>query len=129
MKNEVIIIIAMLLSGLIVVFLKWASTRLYNSRYGVAMERFKHLKDLEKNGEISREVVFFEEHPATTENSKVTRNPRRKTRVVLDGKEYTDKNSWFVMDRNVLYIIGKKKNIFIEVHSKEFDKEDFERGY
>lgn len=129
MRNEIITIISMLLSGLIVVFLKLTSTKLYNSRYGAAMERFKHLKDLEKNGKISREVVFFEEHPATTENSKVTRNPRKKTRVVLDGKEYTDKNSWFFMDRNILYIIGKKKNIFIEVHSKEFDKEYFERGY
>lgn len=120
-SNETIVVISMVLSWIIVFGFKRLNTIIDKNKCDMVYERFVYLKKLEKNGKIEKEVFSFEDEEQENINFQKT-SKLRKTEVILYGKKYTDKTSWFIIEDNVLWIAGKKEDFLIQVYGNFFEE-------
>lgn len=120
-SNETIVITSMVLSWIIVFGFKRLNTIIDKNKCDMVYERFVYLKKLEENGKIEKEVFSFEDEEQENINFQKT-SKLRKTEVILYGKKYTDKTSWFIIEDNVLWIAGKKEDFLIQVYGNFFEE-------
>ena len=116
MKKELLVLFSMVLSGCIVYLYNQIKNKFIKKQIETVFERFQYLQSLEKNGAIKKEIVHFCNEDEEVECRKIKSN--KKNNVHINGKEYTDKTSWFILDKNILWIIGKKEDFIIELHSE-----------
>lgn len=119
MKNELLVLFSMIISGLIVFGyekLKMLKANKENEETKMCRSRFEYLKTMVFKGIIKKEIVDLD----TIEDSRITVGKKRKSVIFLDNKEYTEEMSWFVFDNNSLWIIGKNEDFLIEIRSQEF---------
>lgn len=119
MEKELLVLFSMVLSGCIVYLYNQIKNKFTKKQIETVFERFQYLQSLEKNGAIKKEIVHFYNEDEEVECRKIKSN--KKNNVHINGKEYTDKTSWFILDKNILWIIGKKEDFIIELHSEIFE--------
>lgn len=113
MSNEMILIISMTLSGIIVFGFNYLNTIIKKRKCDIVYNRFLYLKKLEEEGKIKKEIFSLNCGDEGKIDLQKVLVPR-KTRIIINGKKYTDKNSWFIIDNNILWIAGKKENFLIQ---------------
>lgn len=88
----------------------------------VVYKRLNYLKNLDAQGIIKKEIFSLDE-----ENEKKveiqTSTFLKKTEIILYNKKYTDKTSWFVLEDEILWILGKKKNYLIQLNGEILKEE------
>lgn len=120
MSNEMIIIISMILSSIIVFGINFLNTIIKEKQCNKVRKRFTYLRELVNSGKIDLEKHCLDDEPR--DNSDIDKTLKsRNTKVVLYGKVYTDKTSWFVMENNILWIIGKKDDFLVQLTGRVFD--------
>ena len=120
MRNELLVLFSMTISGLIVFGyekLKMLKADKENKDTEMCFSRFEYLKTMALNGVIKKEILDLD----TIEDTKLTTGKRRKSVVCLNNKEYTEKMSWFVFDDNKIWIVGKNEDFLIEIRSQNFN--------
>lgn len=120
LSNEIILLISMLLSGMIVFGFDYLNTIIKKKQCDKVRERFIYLKKLASNGKINLEKHCLDDEPECNSNINETLKSRN-TEIVLYGKTYTNKTSWFVMENNILWIVGKKEDFLVQLTGKVFD--------
>lgn len=121
MEKELLVLFSMTLSGIVVLIYNKLEQSKYNKKRDILFERFYTLEEMEKSGKIKRGIIYLDT-PQQEQIKKKKTNLFKRNKVVLDGVEYTDKEFWFMMMDNVLYIVGKKKDVLVELHSKMFEE-------
>lgn len=120
MSNEMIIIISMILSSIIVFGINFLNTIIKEKQCNKVRKRLTYLRELVNSGKIDLEKHCLDDEPR--DNSDIDKTLKsRNTKVVLYGKVYTDKTSWFVMENNILWIIGKKEDFLVQLTGRVFD--------
>lgn len=120
MKKELIILISMFISGIIIYLFKTIENVRQNNTYNKVFERFEYLKDLEREGKIHKKIIYIDRDNATNVSLKNKRQNKRNI-VRIDGVEYKDKNTWFIMSGDSLWLVGKKQEFLIEIIGKILD--------
>lgn len=124
LSQQGILLISMILSGLCVLAYDKLVQSRHKKKFEIAMNRFTLLKKMEACGQIKRKIVHLEDDAEKAGESVGKRKFNlfnKRTRVIIHGESYTDKSYWFIMQDNVLFIIGKKNYSFIELHSEMFN--------
>lgn len=80
--------------------------------------RYEELQDLVSRNIIKKVYIDLDNKKQITSFKMRNNTISKKTAVYVNGKKYTDKNSYFAGDNvNNLYVIGKKEDYIIELHS------------
>lgn len=120
MSNEIILLISMLLSGIIVFGFNYLNTIIKKKQCNKVRKRLIYLRELVNDGKINLEKYCLDDEPR--DNSDIDKTLKaRNTEVVLYGKVYTDKTSWFVIEDDILWIVGKKEDFLVQLTGKVFD--------
>lgn len=119
MKKELLVLFSMAISGCIVYLYNQIKNKYTKNQVETVFNRLQYLKNLEENGIIEKEIVYFDSENEKMECRIIKSN--KKNIIHINGKRYTDKTSWFILDRNILWIIGKKEDFMIELHSEVFE--------
>lgn len=120
MSNEIILLISMLLSGIIVFGFNYLNTIIKKKQCNKVRKRLVYLRELVNDGKINLEKYCLDDKPR--DNSDIDKTLKaRNTEVVLYGKVYTDKTSWFVIEDDILWIVGKKEDFLVQLTGKVFD--------
>ena len=120
MSNEMIIIISMILSSIIVFGINFLNTIIKEKQCNKVRKRFTYLRELVNDGKINLEKYCLDDEPR--DNSDIDKTLKtRNTEVVLYGKVYTDKTSWFIIEDDILWIVGKKEDFLVQLTGKVFD--------
>lgn len=120
MSNEIILLISMLLSGIIVFGFNYLNTIIKKKQCNKVRKRLAYLRELVNDGKINLEKYCLDDKPR--DNSDIDKTLKaRNTEVVLYGKVYTDKTSWFVIEDDILWIVGKKEDFLVQLTGKVFD--------
>lgn len=120
MSNEIILLISMLLSGIIVFGFNYLNTIIKKKQCNKVRKRLAYLRELVNDGKINLEKYCLDDEPR--DNSDIDKTLKaRNTEVVLYGKVYTDKTSWFVIEDDILWIVGKKEDFLVQLTGKVFD--------
>lgn len=101
MNNEEIIILSFILSIIVIVILKRIKKYIDKIGRDTAQKRFDELESLIKDGKI-----FVEPIDLNNQMNRFERNTERK--IIIDGKNYTDKEYYFAIKEEKIYIFGKK---------------------
>lgn len=119
MSNEMIVIISMMLSGVIVLGVNALSTAISKRKCNIIYKRLVYLKELEKIGKIKKDTYFLDEE--VERNIKAQQSLiSKKTEIILYGKKYTDKTSWFIVENDILWIVGKKEDFLVQLNGGVF---------
>lgn len=122
MDKNLIVLISMVISGIIVTGYEKIKTKKKEKNLKMLYSRFQYLLTLVELGKIQKEVINLDEKEMDEDLYQKGISFSRQTKIVLDGKQYTEKNYWFMMDKHhCLWIIGKSKDSLIELHSKMFE--------
>lgn len=120
MSNEIILLISMLLSGIIVFGFNYLNTIIKKKQCNKVRKRLAYLRELVNDGKINLEKYCLDDEPR--DNSDIDKTLKtRNTEVVLYGKVYTDKTSWFIIEDDILWIVGKKEDFLVQLTGKVFD--------
>lgn len=120
MSNEIILLISMLLSGIIVFGFNYLNTIIKKKQCNKVRKRLAYLRELVNDGKINLEKYCLDDEPR--DNSDIDKTLKtRNTEVVLYGKVYTDKTSWFIIENDILWIVGKKEDFLVQLTGKVFD--------
>lgn len=122
MENEFIVLISMVLSGIIVYGINYINNIVKERKYNTVYKRLVYLKELDRQGKINKEVFFLDDKDKKAVGFQKT-SISKKTEVMLYNKKYTDKTSWFVLEDDTLWILGKKENFLIQLNGKIFREE------
>ena len=118
MKQNQILLISIILAGIVVIIYDKLLQLKKKRHLMSAIKRFGIIREKERLGEIKKEVVCI--------GDGVDEVDRRidssgSSRIVIDGKLYTDKTSWFLKKENKLYIYGKKEDFLVELYGDLFN--------
>ena len=120
LSNEIILLISMLLSGIIVFGFNYLNTIIKKKQCNKVRKRLTYLRELVNDGKINLEKYCLDDEPR--DNSDIDKTLKaRNTEVVLYGKVYTDKTSWFIIENDILWIVGKKEDFLVQLTGKVFD--------
>ena len=120
LSNEIILLISMLLSGIIVFGFNYLNTIIKKKQCNKVRKRLAYLRELVNDGKINLEKYCLDDEPR--DNSDIDKTLKtRNTEVVLYGKVYTDKTSWFIIEDDILWIVGKKEDFLVQLTGKVFD--------
>lgn len=120
MSNEIILLISMLLSGIIVFGFNYLNTIIKKKQCNKVRKRLAYLRELVNDGKINLEKYCLDDEPR--DNSDIDKTLKaRNTEIVLYGKVYTDKTSWFIIEDDILWIVGKKEDFLVQLTGKVFD--------
>jgi hypothetical protein len=110
----------MILSSIIVFGINFLNTIIKEKQCNKVRKRLTYLRELVNSGKIDLEKHCLDDEPRDNNDIDKTLKSRN-TKVVLYGKVYTDKTSWFVMENNILWIIGKKEDFLVQLTGRVFD--------
>lgn len=122
METNIIFLVSVILSIITIKTIDNLKIFINKKKEEVVYKRLNYLKNLDAQGIIKKEIFSLDE-----ENEKKveiqTSTFLKKTEIILYNKKYTDKTSWFVLEDEVLWILGKKKNYLIQLNGKILKEE------
>lgn len=122
METNIIFLASVILSIITIKIIDNLKIFINKKKEEVVYKRLNYLKNLDAQGIIKKEIFSLDE-----ENEKKveiqTSTFLKKTEIILYNKKYTDKTSWFVLEDEVLWILGKKKNYLIQLNGKILKEE------
>ena len=122
METNIIFLVSVILSIITIKIIDSLKIFINKKKEEVVYKRLNYLKNLDAQGIIKKEIFSLDE-----ENEKKveiqTSTFLKKTEIILYNKKYTDKTSWFVLEDEVLWILGKKKNYLIQLNGKILKEE------
>lgn len=122
MDKDLIVLISMIISGIIVLGYEKIKEEKRKKNLKMLYSRFQYLTNLVQLGKIKKEIINFEDKEIDEEPRQKKVSFSYQTKIVLNGKQYTEKDYWFMMDEHrFLWIIGKNEDSLIELHSRMFE--------
>lgn len=122
METNIIFLVSVILSIITIKIIDNLKIFINKKKEEVVYKRLNYLKNLDAQGIIKKEIFSLDE-----ENEKKveiqTSTFLKKTEIILYNKKYTDKTSWFVLEDEILWILGKKKNYLIQLNGKILKEE------
>ena len=122
METNIIFLASVILSIITIKTIDNLKIFINKKKEEVVYKRLNYLKNLDAQGIIKKEIFSLDE-----ENEKKveiqTSTFLKKTEIILYNKKYTDKTSWFVLEDEILWILGKKKNYLIQLSGKILKEE------
>lgn len=122
METNIIFLASVILSIITIKIIDNLKIFINKKKEEVVYKRLNYLKNLDAQGIIKKEIFSLDE-----ENEKKveiqTSTFLKKTEIILYNKKYTDKTSWFVLEDEILWILGKKKNYLIQLNGEILKEE------
>lgn len=122
METNIIFLVSVILSIITIKIIDNLKIFINKKKEEVVYKRLNYLKNLDAQGIIKKEIFSLDE-----ENEKKveiqTSTFLKKTEIILYNKKYTDKTSWFVLEDEILWILGKKKNYLIQLNGEILKEE------
>lgn len=122
METNIIFLVSVILSIITIKTIDNLKIFINKKKEEIVYKRLNYLKNLDAQGIIKKEIFSLDE-----ENEKKveiqTSTFLKKTEIILYNKKYTDKTSWFVLEDEILWILGKKKNYLIQLNGKILKEE------
>lgn len=122
METNIIFLVSVILSIITIKTIDNLKIFINKKKEEVVYKRLNYLKNLDAQGIIKKEIFSLDE-----ENEKKveiqTSTFLKKTKIILYNKKYTDKTSWFVLEDEILWILGKKKNYLIQLNGEILKEE------
>ena len=122
METNIIFLASAILSIITIKIIDNLKIFINKKKEEVVYKRLNYLKNLDAQGIIKKEIFSLDE-----ENEKKveiqTSTFLKKTEIILYNKKYTDKTSWFVLEDEILWILGKKKNYLIQLNGEILKEE------
>ena len=122
METNIIFLVSVILSIITIKTIDNLKIFINKKKEEIVYKRLNYLKNLDAQGIIKKEIFSLDE-----ENEKKveiqTSTFLKKTEIILYNKKYTDKTSWFVLEDEILWILGKKKNYLIQLNGEILKEE------
>ena len=122
METNIIFLVSVILSIITIKTIDNLKIFINKKKEEIVYKRLNYLKNLDAQGIIKKEIFSLDEE----DEKKVeiqTSTFLKKTEIILYNKKYTDKTSWFVLEDEILWILGKKKNYLIQLNGKILKEE------
>lgn len=122
METNIIFLVSVILSIITIKIIDNLKIFINKKKEEVVYKRLNYLKNLDAQGIIKKEIFSLDEE----DEKKVeiqTSTFLKKTEIILYNKKYTDKTSWFVLEDEILWILGKKKNYLIQLNGEILKEE------
>lgn len=122
METNIIFLVSVILSIITIKTIDSLKIFINKKKEEIVYKRLNYLKNLDAQGIIKKEIFSLDEE----DKKKVeiqTSTFLKKTEIILYNKKYTDKTSWFVLEDEILWILGKKKNYLIQLNGKILKEE------
>lgn len=107
LSNEEIVIISMVAATVTMGFFMFIKIVFYKLMFKRGVKRVNQIKQLIKNDEIEVTLININSEPQRM------KKPDNDVGLIIDGKVYDDKNSYFLEEQDRLYIVGKKEDFVI----------------
>ena len=122
METNIIFLVSVILSIITIKTIDNLKIFINKKKEEIVYKRLNYLKNLDAQGIIKKEIFSLDEE----DEKKVeiqTSTFLKKTEIILYNKKYTDKTSWFVLEDEILWILGKKKNYLIQLNGEILKEE------
>ena len=122
METNIIFLVSVILSIITIKTIDNLKIFINKKKEEIVYKRLNYLKNLDAQGIIKKEIFSLDEKKKKKVEIQ-TSTFLKKTEIILYNKKYTDKTSWFVLEDEILWILGKKKNYLIQLNGKILKEE------
>ena len=107
LSQKEIIIISVVISTILVILFERIKNMFFKFQYFKRAKRAKYIKQLVKENKISNKIINVK-----TESHRL-KQPKNNIGIIVDNVLFDNKNSYFLLEKDRICIIGKKEDFYI----------------